>query len=150
MQVYALATAHVVWLAGICEEVRLSACLDASLDELQAMLWHHGLVVETLDYLQLALQVLGLAQQRSLLISFRVGLRGVHVSLTVHHLIPFPVDDRSSSHTHLEDIGMVGHQADGHESTKAPAVYTQSVHVHVRLLLQELHTLHLVLHLYLT
>ncbi len=63
MQVSALMAPHVVRLARIDEEVGLRACADASLQEGEAVLWHHGHVVQALDNLQLALQVFRLVEQ---------------------------------------------------------------------------------------
>ena len=150
MQVYALVSAHVVWFAGIDEEVRLCACFYACSEERQAVLWHHRCVVVSRDDLQLAFQLSGLRYQRCLLVALGIGLRRVHVALTVHHLIPSPVDDGPSSHAHLEHLGIVGHQRDGHESPEAPSVNAQSFGVYIGQRLQIFHAFHLVLHLYLS
>ena len=80
MQMSALMTSHVVRLARIDEEVWLGACCDASLEEGEAVLWHYGHIVQALDNLQLALQVLCLIEQRGLLVTFWVGLWGVHIA----------------------------------------------------------------------
>ena len=74
MQMSALMTSHVVRLARIDEEVWLGACCDASLEEGEAVLWHYSHIVQALDNLQLALQVLCLIEQRGLLVTFWVGL----------------------------------------------------------------------------
>lgn len=76
MQMSALMTSHVVRLARIDEEVWLGACCDASLEEGEAVLWHYGHIVQALDNLQLALQVLCLIEQRGLPVTLWVGLWG--------------------------------------------------------------------------
>lgn len=63
MQMHRRVSHHVVSLTRIDEEVRLGACLHASIKELQGMLWHDCRVVHADDYLQLALQVLSLVKQ---------------------------------------------------------------------------------------
>ena len=150
MQVYALVSAHVVRLSGIDEEVGLSARLDTFGKERQAMLRHHRVVVISRDNLQFSLQVLRLAQEARLLVAFGVGLRRVHISFAVHHLVPFPVDDGTSCHAHLEHVGIVGHEGDGHESAEAPSVHAHAVGIDIGERLQKFHALHLVLHLYLS
>ena len=52
MQVGALVSAHVVWLARIHKEVGLCAHFDALLQEVQAVLRHHNGVVHACYYLQ--------------------------------------------------------------------------------------------------
>ena len=100
MQVSALMTSHVVRLAWIDEEVWLSTCCDASLEEGETVLWHYGHVVQALDNLELALQVLCLVEQGGLLVTLWIGLRGVHIALAIHHLVPVPVDDRTTCHAY--------------------------------------------------
>ena len=63
MQVSALVSAHIVRLTWIDEEVWLSAGCDAGLQEGETMLRHHCYIVEALDDLQLAFQVLGFGEQ---------------------------------------------------------------------------------------
>ena len=150
MQVSALMTAHIVRLTWIDEEVWLSAGCDAGLQEGETMLRHHCYVVEALDDLQLALQILGLIEQRGLLVALRVGLRSIHIALAIHHLVPVPVDDWATCYAYLEYLWIVGHQRDGHESAKAPSVYSDSVGIYVWQGLQIFHALHLVLHLHLS
>ena len=118
-------------LAWVGKEVGLCAGLDAGIQETQAVLWYHSVIVITRDNLQLTLQVLGLADQTALGITLGVILWGTHIALAIHHLIPFPVDHRTACYTYLKHVGVVGHQTDGHESTKAPAVNTQSVCIHI-------------------
>ena len=110
MQMSALMTSHVVRLARIDEEVWLGAGCDAGLQEGETMLRHHRYVVEALDDLQLALQILGLIEQRGLLVALRVGLRSIHIALAIHYLVPVPVDYRTACYAYLEHIRVVGHQ----------------------------------------
>lgn len=63
MQVYALMATHVVRLARIDEEIGLGTHGNASLEERVAVLREHRRVVEALDDLQFALEVLGLGQE---------------------------------------------------------------------------------------
>ena len=150
MQVSALMTSHVVRLTWIYEEIWLGTGCDTCLQEGEAVLWHYGHIVQALDNLQLALQVLSLIEQGCLLVTFWVGLRSVHIALAIHHLVPVPVDNRTAGYAYLEYVRIVGHQRDGHESTEAPSVNANLVGIYVRQGLQVLYTLHLVLHLYLT
>ena len=114
------------------------------------MLWHYCHIVQALYDLQLALEVLCLVEQGGFLVAFRVGLWCVHIAFAIHHLIPVPVDNRSSCHTYLEDLRIVGHQRYGHESSETPSVNAYSVSIHIGKGLEIFHTLHLVLHLYLS
>ena len=100
--------------------------------------------------LQLTLQLAGFVDEAGLLVALGILLRGVHVALAIHHLVPFPVDDRATGHAHLEDVGIVQHERDGHETAKRPPVDTQAIHVNIRQALQIFHALHLVLHFYLS
>ena len=138
---------HVVPVAGVEEQVGLCAGIDAGTDEGEGVLRHAGGVVVAQDDLQATLQVLGLRQQAGRGIALGILLRRVHIALAVHHLVVFPVDDRSAGHAHLEDIGVGAHQVRGHEAAEAPAVDAQAVSVHVGQCLQELHAADLVLHL---
>ena len=101
---------HVMFLAWIGKEVGLSARLDAGIEEREAVLRHNGVVVVARDDLQTAFQVLGLVDERRLGIALRIGLRSVHIAFAVHHLVPLPVNDGTASYTHLEDVGVVGHE----------------------------------------
>ena len=96
--------------------------------------------------MQFAFQILALVDEACLLISFRVGLRCVHIAFSVERFIPFPVDDRTASHAHLEHLGIVGDERDGHESTKAPAMHADAVGIHIGQRLQVFHAFHLVFH----
>ena len=63
MQVSALVTSHVMRLAWVDEEVWLCTCCDTCLQEGEAMLWYDSHVVQALDNLELALEVLRLVEQ---------------------------------------------------------------------------------------
>ena len=132
VEVDALVAAHVVALTGIYIEVGLGVGTDTGFEEGVSVLWYYGGVVET-DYdLQPALQVFSLVDETGLRISLGVALRGVHITLAVHHLIPFPVDYRSACHSHLKHVGVVGHQAYCHKSSVAPSMHSQAVNIDVR------------------
>ena len=111
------------------------------------MLRHTSWVVVSEDYLETSFQVSSLLQQTAALVSLRVLLGSVHIAFAVHHFVVFPVDDRSASHSHLEDIGISEHEVRGHEATERPSVNSHPVFVNIRQGFQELHALHLVLHL---
>ena len=102
----------------------------------------------SVDNLKTPLEVLGLVEQAGLGISLGVGLRGVHITLAIHHLIVFPVDDRTSCHAYLERLRMAAHQVGRHESAEAPSVHTDTVGIDVGQRLQVGHTRHLVSHLH--
>ena len=140
-------SAHVVLLAWIGKEVGLRASLDTGIEERQTVLRYNGVVVIARNNLQLTLQVASLVDEAGLLVPLRILLGCVHIAFTIHHLVPFPVDDRTTGHTHLEDVGIVQHERDGHETAKRPPVDTQAIHVNIRQALQIFHALHLVLHL---
>ena len=114
------------------------------------MLGHDGAVVVACNNLELALQVASLADEAGFGVAIRVLLWGVHIALTVHHLIEMPVDDGTSGHTHLEHVGVVGHQRNGHVTAIAPSVNADSVGVNIRQRFQVFHAFHLVLHLHLS
>ena len=111
------------------------------------MLPHHGVVDGALADEEFRFQVFRAGDQRSLRETFRVrGLR-IHIALAVHHFIPFPVDHRAAGHRHLEHVGVVDRQRDGHESAVAPAVDADAVAVHPGMRHQPFHAFHLVGHL---
>ena len=103
-------TTHVVLLTRVGEEVGLCAGLDTGVEERQTMLGDDSVVVVARDDLESALQILGLVDEAGLGIAFGIRLRGTHVALTIHHLVPFPVDDRASCYANLEYVRIVGHQ----------------------------------------
>ena len=63
MQMDAGMSTHVVFLARVGEEVRLSAGLDACIEERETMLGHYGVVVVARDDLQFTFQVAGFAEE---------------------------------------------------------------------------------------
>ena len=95
------------------------------------MLGHDGIVVVTRDDLQTALQVLGLGDKAGLGVALGIALGRAHIALTVHHLVPLPVDDGPTGHADLEHVGIVGDERDGHKAAERPAVDTQAVCVDV-------------------
>ena len=107
MEMHTGMTAHVVLLARIGKEVGLGAGLDTGIEERETMLRYDRIVIVTRDDLKFALQVLGLADEAALGIAFRIILWCAHIALAVHHLVPFPVDNRASGNTYLKDIPSV-------------------------------------------
>ena len=101
-KVNTVSTANIVLMGGIGEIVQLHAGLDAGLNKTQAVLPYDSVVYGTLTNQQFAFQVFGAWNQAGALKSFRVGSLSLHIALSVHDLIPFPVYYRSSGHTHLE------------------------------------------------
>ena len=115
---------HIVLLARISKEVGLCASLDAGIEERQTMLGHNGVVVITRNNLELALQIAGLVDEARLRVTLRILLRRIHIAFAIHYLVPFPVDDGTTSYANLEDVGVVKHERDSHETAKRPAVNT--------------------------
>ena len=112
---------HVMLLTRIGKEVRLGTRLDAGIEERETMLWHNGIVVVARNDLQTAFQILGLADERRFGIALWIRLRGVHIALAVHHLVPLPVNDGTTSYSYLENVGVGSHERDGHKSSERPA-----------------------------
>ena len=150
VEVDALVAHHVVALAGIDVEVGLGTGGDTGFKEAVGVLGHNGGVVEADDDLQAAFEVGSAMDAACASVAFGVGLRGVHVALTIHDLVPLPVDDGTAGYADYEDIGMVGHQADGHESAEAPSVHTDAGCVDVGKRLEVVDAAHLVAHLHLS
>ena len=113
----------------------------------KGMEWSNYISAPRLDDLQCAFQILCLGDETAFCITLRIILWCSHITFTIHHLIPFPVDDRTAGNTHLEDIGIVCYQRDGHESAIAPTMDTQAVHIYIGQGAQIVNTFHLVLHL---
>ena len=131
----------------IGEVVHLHVVLDALLDEAERVLPHDGAVHGALADQELALQVLRLVDEARFRKTLRVRCLRVHVAFAVHDLVPLPIDDRAAGDGHLEHVGIVGDEADGHETAVAPAVDADAVLVHVRELHQAAEARHLVGHL---
>jgi len=140
-------SAHVVLLAWIGKEVGLCAGLDAGIKETQTVLWYYSIVVVACDNLQLAFQILGLANQTTLGIPLRVILWCAHITFSIHDLVPLPIDNGTTGTTHLEDLGVSKFHGDGHEATEAPTLHAHAVLVHIGQALEEFYSLHLVGHL---
>ena len=101
---------HIMLVAWIREVVDLDVVLHAFTYEAQTMLPYNNRVDSALTDEELALEILGLVDEAGLCISLRIGVRMIHITLSVHNLIPFPVDYRTSGHSHLEYIRVVGYQ----------------------------------------
>ena len=110
MKMYSVLAHYIVLSAWVREIVNLYVVLDAFADEAQAMLPYHHRINRSLADKKFSLKVFGFVDESCLGISFSVNFRVVHITLSIHHLVPFPVDDRSSGHSHLEDVRVVGYQ----------------------------------------
>ena len=140
--------AHYIMLgAWIREVIYLHVVLDAFADEAEAVLPYDYRVDCSLTDEKLALEILRLVDEAGLCKSFRVSVRMVHVSFSIHDLIPFPVDYRASCNSHLEYVRVVCDERYGHESAIAPAVYSDTVLVDIRKVHEHIDSYHLVGHL---
>jgi hypothetical protein len=108
VQVDSVLAHNIVLGAWIREVVYLYIVLDALPDEAKAVLPYNDRVDRSLADKKLALEILGFIYQAGLLIAFRIGSRIVHISLSVHYFIPFPVDHRTSGYGHLDDVRIIG------------------------------------------
>ena len=122
----------IVFSAWVREVIHLNLVLDALADEIQAVLPEHGIVDGALTDEQFALQVLGLVDEACFRIALRIALHGIHIALSVHDFVPFPVDYRTACDSDLEDFRIGGHERNSHETAIAPSVYADSVLVDVR------------------
>ncbi len=148
VQMHTVSTHHVVTITRIGEEVWIGVGINAGTHEGQGVLGHTDRVVTSVDDKETPFQVLGFVEQGGLFVALWIGLWGVHVAFTIHDFIEAPIDDRSSCHSHLEDIGIGGHEAGGHEASKAPTMHTQAVGINIGKTLQIVHTTKLVFHLF--
>ena len=98
---------HIVLGARIWEIVHLNIVLHAFTYETQTVLPHDHRVNRALTDEKLALEILCLADEACLRITFRIPLRMVHISLSIHHLVPFPVNHRTACDSNLEDFRVV-------------------------------------------
>ena len=144
VQMGTLMTSHIVRFARVDEIIGLSTIQYALVQERTSVLGYHCGIIFSDNDLQSSFQVLGLGNQAGLGVSLRIGLRGVHVTLAVHHFIPTPVDDRTTSYAYLEYVRMVGHHGNSHETAKTPAMYAYAVSVYIRQAFQELYAFQLV------
>ena len=110
VEVCTLVSAHVVRFARIDEEVGLCALLDTFLEERQSVLWNNHGIIHADDDLEFSLQVLGFGQYTGFCVAIRVVLGCAHIAFAIPHLIPFPVNDRTTGNSYLEHIGVCGHQ----------------------------------------
>ena len=117
---------NVVGSCGIGEIIHRNEAVNALLDEGETVLPDHGIVHGALADEEFALQICGLVDKGSGLKAIRIGLRGIHIALSVHDLVPLPVNDGTARNAHLEHVRIGGHQGDGHESAVAPAVYADA------------------------
>ncbi len=136
-----------MFMTRIREVVHLDIVLYAFAHKAQTVFPYDYRVNRALAYEQLALEVLRLVEQAGLCIAFRIGVRMIHVAFSVHYLIPFPVYDRASCHSHLEYVWPVGNKRYCHEASVAPSVHSDSSAVHIRQFHKHLYAFHLVCHL---
>ena len=127
-----LASADVVLVVWVDKVVDLLEVVDATLDKLQRVLPNDGIVLGAVDDEQMAFEVLGFVEQAVSLLAFWILLRGVHIALAVHNLIPLPIYDGAAGTAHLEHLGVRQLQGNGHESSEAPALNTHTVLVNIR------------------
>ena len=131
MQVYAVLSHHVMFIARISEEIRLGTRVDAGTQERQGVLRDAHRVVVTDDDLEFAFQGTGFESQVTAFVAFGIVLRTVHITLAVHHFVVLPIDDRTSGHTGLEYVGISQHEVGGHETAERPSVHTHPVGIDV-------------------
>ena len=110
MEVDSVLAHHIMLGTWVREIIYLYIVLDALSDEAEAVLPYYYRVDRSLADKKLALEILGLVDEAGLCISLRIDVRVVHVAFAVHYFVPFPVDYRSSGHSHLEDIRIIGYQ----------------------------------------
>ena len=95
--------AHYVMLsARVWEVVDLYVILDTFADKAQAMLPNYHRVYGSLTDQKPAFEIFRFVDEAGLGVSLWVYCRVVHVSLSVHYLIPFPVYYRTSGNCNLE------------------------------------------------
>ena len=111
------------------------------------MLPHYHRIDIPMYHQQMAFQITGLQFQVRVLITFRIILRAIHITLAIHNLVIAPVNNRPSGHAHLKDLRISQHQVRCHKTAITPAMYPDTVGIHIRQRFQELDTLHLVRHL---
>ena len=138
---------HVVLVAGVDEIIGIGICIHAGFQEAQAMLPYYYRVDVAVYLEEMAFQVACLQLQVGVLIPFRIILRTVHITLSIHDLVVAPVDHRTAGNTDFENIGMRQDQVGRHEAAVAPSVHTDTVGIHVRKRFQVFHAFHLVGHL---
>jgi hypothetical protein len=107
---YSVLAGYIMLMARIREVVHLYVVLDAFSYEAEAVFPNDYRVDGALADEKLALEILGLVDEAGLGITFRIGGRIVHVTLTVHYLVPLPVDYRTSGNSYLEHVRIVSDQ----------------------------------------
>ena len=132
VQVYTVASHHVVSVFRINEEVGVCASFDTCSQERVSVLGYAGGVGSADDDFQTAFQVAGFQFQVGAFVAFRIRLWRIHVTFAVHHFIELPVDDRSAGYPYLENVRISQHQVGCHEATEAPTMYADSFTVYVR------------------
>ena len=110
MQMHSVLASDVVLVTRVWEIIHLNIVHHACSDKTETVLPEDYRVYGALTYEQLALEVLRLVDQTCLLVSLRIDMRTVHVTLSIHDLIPLPVDDRTSCYSDLEYIRVVGYE----------------------------------------
>ena len=110
MKMHPVPAGDVVLMARVWEIVHLNIVLHTFAYETEAVLPYDDRVYCALADQKLALEVLCLVDQACPCITFRISFRMVHVTFSVHHFIPFPVDHRATCHSYLENVRIVGHQ----------------------------------------
>ena len=113
------------------------------------MLPYHGVVYGTLADEEFAPKVVRVFDEAGLGKAFRIGFGVIHVAFPIHDFVPFPVYDRTARDPHLEDFWIVGHEAYGHESSIAPAMYADAVFIHIGEFHEAADAHHLVFHFFL-
>ena len=137
----------VVVVTGIDKVIELLAIVDAVLDEDEAVLPHHHRVGGAVDHQEFAFEFVGLVLEAYQLIAFRVLLRRVHITLTVHDLVVLPIQHGTACNAYLEHLRVVNLQRGRHEATIAPAVAADAVGIDIGQGFQPVDAHHLVAHL---
>jgi hypothetical protein len=105
--VYSVLAGNIVLMARVREIIDLNVILDTFSYEAEAVLPYDYRIDSTLTDQELALEILRLVDEAGLCVSFRIGCRIVHITLSIHYLIPFPVDYRTSGYSDLEYVRIV-------------------------------------------
>ena len=97
--------------------------LDTAFQERKAVLpYDNGIGIAMYKH-QVALQISSFQVEIGRFIPFGVGLRGSHVTFSVHDFIVLPIDDRTSGHAYLENISVRQHEVGRHKTAEAPTMY---------------------------
>ena len=101
---------HIVLVTRVREVVYLYIVDDACSYEAETVLPKHYRIDGSLADEKFAFEVFCLVDEACLLVALRVDVRMIHVSLSIHYLIPFPVDHRAACNGNLEDVRVIGDQ----------------------------------------